>query len=619
MQLKSDILPILRVLANQRYGLDMYQRGYVWSDRELTHFLTDLEDYAIDWAGDPSAPPWFMGSVIIERRADRSFLVDGQQRLVTFSLLLLALHDYADRAGRRDIELALGGGSGGLSLPIAVGRYQTVFAALAGGTAAGPRAEWDEDQRRIAEAHLRIKEWLAASKTLGDLAELVEDVLRRCYLNVVTVTETEMAYRLFNSLNARGKPLTTVDALKSVLFMGLEEDERAELAANWDGARAEAEKKTASGANVTLDALRAAMIARHAPPEAFDGETASRQDLRTIRENPFEWLMANDAERPPTDQIGRELPFYLRVYGRLAEASATPTGGAEMAHFICDSGLELDHWAPVVMAALDPRSGDPDANARKAAAALAFLDIVSARVAWRPAWLTPASVRDRLSAVVPQLRELDVEPLAYRLAALVEEQFDKKMEPHAKLHVGAGGLSGRAARALLTRITAHAELLSRSPQGDYVTYAEQGPAGFALHYLAEKPDRPEANPVAGEEQLAALKDVLGALILVPYGMTSRLATLQFEDKAPLFADARNALSALMSASAPDDPYLRTSLSSLNARLGPYPLGLSAEDVARRQAGYAALANEVWRPTRIMEAAGDPSPRLLRLLGFDRMV
>lgn len=610
MQLRSDILPALRVLANRRYGLDVYQRGYVWSDRELSQFLTDLEDYAIDWGADPAAPPWFLGSVIVEKRAERSFLVDGQQRLVTLSLLLAALHGRADRARRRDIELVLGRDVRGL--PVAVGRYQIAFSALASGAVDDVRPEWDDDQRRIAQAYLSIQDWLAAASDATDISALAEAVMRRCFFNVVTVTETELAYRLFNSLNARGKPLTTLEALKGVLFADLNEDERAALARRWDEARADAEH---AGANATLDALRAGLIARHAPPEAFTPDAARRGDVRVIRDNPFEWLTAQDAARPPADQVGAELPFHLRLYARLADAARVPTGGAEAAHFVTETGVALASWAPVVMAPLVPRHGDPTDNARKAAAALAFVDIAAARAAWRPGWLSPAALRDRLLAVTPELRGLEPEPLAYRLGALLEERFEKPIQAHPKLHIGAGGLSQRTARVLLARLSAQVEVLASAPKGDYAVFARDGEDGFAVERLIAARAPQARDSLNGADDFESLRDLLGVLVLAPSAMVRDLERASFSRKAARYGEARNTLAMLMAPGFPDDPLLATSLSGVGAKLGPYPDGLKREDVVARQAGYAALAGETWRASRIMEAAADPNPRLVALLAF----
>lgn len=608
MQLKSEIQPVMRVLANQRYGLDVYQRGYVWSERELAQFLTDLEDYTIDWASEPNPAPWFLGSAIIERRGAENYLVDGQQRLVTMGLLLLALHPNCDRSVRKDVELALSGDRG-LKLPLAVRRYQDVFSALAKDGADTPDPDWDSDQRRIAEAFMRIRDWVNSADRSETADEIANGVLRRCLLNVVTVTETELAYRLFNSLNARGKPLSTVEALKGVLFANLGENDRAALSERWDAARSEAESKPGAGVNATLDALRAAITARHADADIFT-DPARKNELRRLRENPFEWLARAEDSGLFMDRIGAELPFDLRVFARAEAAARRPTPGAEALHFVSACGIDAESWAPVLLAALEPRYGDPDENARKASAVIAFLDIVAARTAWRPGQWSPAAIRDKLSQAAPALRGLQTEELAYRLGMFLQEHFDAPFEPHERLYVGPGGISESVTHALLARLAAQVELFASPPMGDYTTFVDDKASGYGLMTLTIAQENAGKATASGHHPL-------GATVLAPVEMAEDYADAPFSAQAEALKNAANTMALLVSSAAPDDPFLNTSLSGVGADLALDESGLTSEKVETRQASYAALAHEIWRDFAIMEAAGNPSPRLVKLLSFDR--
>lgn len=611
MQIRSEVASVLRALANQTYRLDVYQRTYVWEAREIGHFLTDLEDYALDWAADPNAPAWFLGAVLVERRKESAYLVDGQQRLVTLSLLLLAAHARAEKTERDAIKLALGGEGRELALPVDEPRYQQVFAQLTDTDVTDAYADWDPDQRRIADAFFRIRDWVEETAPKGEagatgvsLSTLIDGVLRRTMMDIISVRDTETAYRLFASLNDRGKRLSPDQAIKSLILMeAADEDERAQFADAWERARAEA-RDGSNGDNPVNEALKAALVARAAPPRAFRG-AGDDTDLKDIRNDPFRWLAAEHVD-VPIHHVGRELPFFLRLYSRLAEAAAAPAGGAEAVHFIVAAGLPLEHWAPVVMAGLDPH-GPPEENAQKASAIVAFLDVIAARLAWRPGWMTPARVRDALFALIPRLRELEPEALAYLLGSALASPFGRDLAAHAKLHVGAGGVSMAGARAILARLTAHVETFAAEPQGDYAVFAAGGRQGFALAHIIPPKPKGEDWGYREPEGLVTQRDQLGALVLAP----PRLA--READKLADFAKAKNALAVAVSADAAPDPRL----SGLDAPLGGYPEGLAVRDVDARQNAYAALAAAVWDPVRVAEAAADPNPRLIKALGLHR--
>ncbi len=604
MDIKTRVGHVLNFLGNQKYALDVYQRGYVWTDREIRKFLTDLEDHAVDWIADlGAAPPWFLGTVIVERRGGVNYLVDGQQRVVTLGLLLLALQPLADKARRGDIELALRGENKTLALPVAVGRYQLAFAALARGKGSHAFEDRDEDQQRIAAAFLRIKDWIETSTREDDYPALIEGVLRHCKLNIVTVSDTDLAYRLFNSLNSRGKPLSTIEALKSVLLSDLEPDERADLAAAWDAARAEAE--AGGGGDPTLQALQSALIARAAPATQTTAFAASR-DVKAIRENPFHWLTSDGDDRPPAEQVARELPFFMKLDVRLAAAVEAVIPGAEALHFIDAVGLPLEHWAPIVMAPLTPLYADAEENARKAAAAVAFLDIAAARLTWRPAGAaTPAQARDLLAGLAPHLRDTDPESLALRLAALLQGHAPEPFGSQEPVHVGGDGLATTAAHAILARLTAFFETFTPRPAGDYSIFA-QGAAGA-----------PTLTPLidaAGSHQLATAMDRLGAHVLTPRETARALADARTaQERSAALEKAGNALAAL---AADLTPRARAKLEAVSRGLEP-PFGApqSIADIDARERFYAALAQDLWSTERIMDAAADPNPRLVAALGL----
>ena len=95
--------------ADVRYVVPLYQRPYVWKKETHWHPLwQDLDDFVRPEA-DPSlgAPSHFLGAIVLEiktthepgpsRRGD--LVIDGQQRLTTFQLLLGAAVRSAREAG----------------------------------------------------------------------------------------------------------------------------------------------------------------------------------------------------------------------------------------------------------------------------------------------------------------------------------------------------------------------------------------------------------------------------------------------------------------------------------------------------------------------------------------
>jgi uncharacterized protein with ParB-like and HNH nuclease domain len=88
----STIGEILTLAAH--FVVPKYQRGFAWDTEEAGEFLTDLETETLDGRG------LFLGTLIFnvsEQGHDRIIIVDGQQRLTTIFLLLIASRELAKK------------------------------------------------------------------------------------------------------------------------------------------------------------------------------------------------------------------------------------------------------------------------------------------------------------------------------------------------------------------------------------------------------------------------------------------------------------------------------------------------------------------------------------------
>jgi len=102
MSEKREILgkarTVRELLNNRKYSIDYYQREYKWQTKQVSELIDDLllkfnEDYdsSHERAEVANYGHYFLGSIIISHRNSKNFLIDGQQRMTTLSLLLIFL------------------------------------------------------------------------------------------------------------------------------------------------------------------------------------------------------------------------------------------------------------------------------------------------------------------------------------------------------------------------------------------------------------------------------------------------------------------------------------------------------------------------------------------------
>jgi len=108
MDISPDKQNIDRVFANTAYHIDFYQRDYRWTHEPVMRLMDDImfkfrEQYARSSDLDPGPEtiveyyPWYYLSTYVTNVVDgRVYVVDGQQRLTTLSLILIKLRHLAN-------------------------------------------------------------------------------------------------------------------------------------------------------------------------------------------------------------------------------------------------------------------------------------------------------------------------------------------------------------------------------------------------------------------------------------------------------------------------------------------------------------------------------------------
>ena len=90
---------VKELLDGGKYTIDFYQREYAWQERQVRELVDDLAGKFLDFhepdherAEVEDYGHYFLGPIVISHKRSQKFIVDGQQRLTTLTLLLIHLH-----------------------------------------------------------------------------------------------------------------------------------------------------------------------------------------------------------------------------------------------------------------------------------------------------------------------------------------------------------------------------------------------------------------------------------------------------------------------------------------------------------------------------------------------
>jgi len=224
------------------YRIPRFQRDYSWTDEEWEDLWLDL----LGTLGPAGEPAHYMGYLVLQSSDDRSFeVIDGQQRLTTISIIVLAILKNIQRLidsgidadpNRQRMEQIRQTYVGYLDPVTLVTRskltlnrnnnnyYQNHLVPLGLLPQRGFRASEHLLRKAFEWFDKKVGEQmrLAADNQGMRLAQLMEDMSDRLFFTVITVTDELNAYKVFETLNARGVRLSATDLLKNYLFSVLD-------------------------------------------------------------------------------------------------------------------------------------------------------------------------------------------------------------------------------------------------------------------------------------------------------------------------------------------------------------------------------------------------------------
>ena len=221
-----------RLMGNGlHYEVPKYQRDYSWDKEQWSDLWYDLMQM-ID-----ENDSHYMGYLVLQTADDKNYqIIDGQQRLTTLCVLILAVVDILlklpctekekedNKKRAENIRSTYIGNMDMLTLTsvnkLVLNRnndhfYRTYLSTLQEMPKRGLKAS----ERLLKSAFETFKAYLTASyKTAEELVIFVENLVNNIFFTVITVTDELNAFKVFETLNARGVQLSSSDLLKNYIF-----------------------------------------------------------------------------------------------------------------------------------------------------------------------------------------------------------------------------------------------------------------------------------------------------------------------------------------------------------------------------------------------------------------
>lgn len=205
--------------SDKRFVIPVYQRNYDWKKENCQQLLNDLIDVI-----ETGRPSHFFGSIVASTEGDDYIIIDGQQRLTTVSLLLLALmnliteekvkHDSPRLADKIREEYLIDKWQPD-ERKIKLKPVKNDMNAFNG--LFDLKADYVLDSN-VTQNYLFFYEAIEASDVLAD--DLFEAVKKLVVIDI-TLEDGDDPQLVFESLNSTGLDLSEADKIRNYILMGL--------------------------------------------------------------------------------------------------------------------------------------------------------------------------------------------------------------------------------------------------------------------------------------------------------------------------------------------------------------------------------------------------------------
>ncbi|MEP3890066.1 MAG: DUF262 domain-containing protein [Hellea sp.] len=608
------------LLHGNKYSIDYYQREFKWGHKQIEELVTDLtskflQDYDSLHERRQVAKykHYFLGSIIISQREGHKFIVDGQQRLTSLTLLLLFLQNL--QQGRDDAvnisELIYSQEYGEPSFNINVADRNDCLLALYN-MKEPDVSEMPESVQNIYAGYQDIETLFPSELHGAALPYFIDWLQRNVHLVEITAFSDDDAYSIFETMNDRGLSLTQTEMLKGYLLANINEELREEINESW---KIRVRQFDEFGKDTSSDFFKTWFRARYSNEIRTRGKGAQPKSFEKIGTEFHRWIRENKSEiglKNAGDFLGFiriDLNFYGDLYQKLLQASKTLTKGLESIFYNSRNGFTLQYMLLMAPINVNDSSG---VIAKKLAITSRFIDVLLTWRIWNFRQITFNTMHYGMFLVMNEIRGKSPEELVEILTGKLSEEsetFDKHSEyfdPELGLHLHQQ--NKRYLHNIVARMTDFIEVQSGMPCRFEEYIGTKGVKHEIEHIWADKFER-HRDEFEYPEHFSKHRNRIGGLLILPKSFNASYGALPYSDKHPQYFGQNLLAQSLHPSAYKNNPGFVNFIERSGLNFKPVPLAdqeavnFKKEDLDERCQLYKDLAKVIWNPSRLQEVLG----------------
>lgn len=606
--IRSDAKNIHSLLDSARFAIDYYQREYRWEKKQVVELINDLSEKFLEnhepgneRSAVESYSHYFLGSIIISEKDNQRFIIDGQQRLTSLTLLLIYIHRQMtdDEQKWQLADLIFSQKYGKRSFNLEIEERTPCMNALFNDE---PFEESDQPESvvNIWSRFQDIDECFPDELKDNVLPFFADWLVENVHLVVITAYSDADAYTIFETMNDRGLSLTPTDMLKGYLLTNITDlKQRGAASEVWRTRIANLQKL---GKDEDADAIKSWLRSQHAKTIRERKRGAQPLDFDLVGTEFHRWV--RDHEEKPlgltssadfVQFIKQDFDFYSNWYQRIRVAAETLKPGLETIHYNAHNNFTLQY--PALLAPLQQGEKD-DECLRKLRIVASYIDILTARRIWNGKSTSYSTMQySMFQLVILKIRGKSSAELADILTQRLDEEEPFTSNDSFHLHRS----NRRQIHRLLARMTDFVETRSGLPS-HYADYIQRrGRYGYEIeHIWADRYDR-HVDEFSDPANFGNYRNHIGGLLLLPKSFNASYGDKPYADKREHYHGQNLLAKSLHEKAYEHNPGFRRFMEETKLPFRPHAEFKKA-DMDARQNLYCDLAGHIWDPAQLQREA-----------------
>ncbi len=427
------------LLKERRYRVGYFQREYKWQKIHIEDLLDDLErsffaNFDLDHNQEAVADYdcYYMGPIVLFREGSSFSIVDGQQRLTSFTLLIIYLNNlqktvykaHPKRVQKLD-EYIFSQNFGSENYNLDVPERKTILDKLFRNLEVTEDDINLESSDNIFERYKDIEQLFPERvKREEVLALFINWITEKLVFIEIVAQTSESAYTIFETMNDRGLNLTPSEMLKSYLLASVKNDEKIkELDSIW---KYQIGLLKQFSYDEDQDFFRAWLRAKYAETIRATQQGAENEDFEKIGTRFHTWVKENNRKlllKTPEDfyyLVQSDFQFFSELFIRISDLETNHDLPEHVLKIMFYKGVSSSLAYPLIIAPIE-KIDEEEIVKEKIDLVVTYLDCFGLYRLMLNLPITQSSIRNHIYSMIKEVRNLNLEKLRSKLTIDVHE------------------------------------------------------------------------------------------------------------------------------------------------------------------------------------------------------